>query len=95
MEHWKQVLPIPILDVRYEELTADPRTRVEKILDFCGLEWEESCLNFHRSKRQVVTASYDQVREPLHKRSVARWKNYARHLEPVSRILGLRDDSCP
>jgi tetratricopeptide (TPR) repeat protein len=95
MEHWKQVLPIPILDVRYEELTADPRTQVGKILDFCGLKWEEACLNFHQSKRQVMTASYDQVRQPLHKKSVARWKNYARHLEPVSRILGLNDDSYP
>jgi tetratricopeptide (TPR) repeat protein len=93
MEYWKRILPIPILDVRYEELTADPRTQIEKILTFCGLEWEEACLSFHQSKRQVVTASYDQVREPLHKRSVARWKNYARHLEPVIRILGLHDDT--
>lgn len=93
MEHWKAVLPIPILDVRYEELVADPQTWVEKILDFSGLEWEDACLSFHQSKRQVVTASYDQVRRPLYKSSVARWKNYARHLEPVSRILGLNDDS--
>lgn len=95
MEHWKQVLPIPILDVRYEEITAEPRAQIKKILDFCGLEWEESCLNFHQSKRQVVTASYDQVRQPLHKNSVARWKSYARHLEPVIRILALRNDSYP
>jgi hypothetical protein len=95
MEHWKAVLPIPILDVRYEALIADPRTWVEKVLEFCGLEWEEACLDFHKSKRQVTTASYDQVRRPLYTSSVARWKNYARHLEPVSRILGLHDDSYP
>jgi hypothetical protein len=95
MEHWKQVLPIPILDVRYEEITADPHAQIKRILDFCGLEWEESCLNFHQSKRQVITASYDQVRQPLHKKSVARWKSYARHLEPVIRILGLHNDSYP
>jgi tetratricopeptide (TPR) repeat protein len=95
MEHWKQVLPIPILDVRYEELVGDPRAQVEKILNFCGLDWEDACLDFHISARQVMTASYDQVRQPLYKRSVARWKNYARHLEPVSRILGLQDDSYP
>jgi tetratricopeptide (TPR) repeat protein len=93
MEHWKTALPIPILDVRYEELIADPRTLVKTILDFCGLEWEDACLDFHMSKRQAVTASYDQVRRPLYKSSVARWKPYARHLEPVSRILGLNDDS--
>jgi tetratricopeptide (TPR) repeat protein len=93
MAHWKSTLSIPILDVRYEELVADPRTWVEKILEFCGLEWEDACLDFHKSKRQVITASYDQVRRPMYKGSVARWKNYARHLEPVSRILGLDDDS--
>ncbi len=92
MEHWNMVLPIPILNVRYEELVADPRVWIERILDFCGLEWEDACLNFHQSKRQVATASYDQVRRPLYKSSVARWKHYARHLEPVSRILGLKDD---
>lgn len=95
MEHWRRVLSLPILDVRYEEVTADPRAQVGKILDFCGLEWEEACLSFHQSKRQVMTASYDQVRETLHTRSVARWKNYAQHLGPAIRILGLHDDTYP
>lgn len=95
MEHWKRVLPMPILDVRYEDMIFDPRTWVAKVLDFCGLEWEDACLNFHKSDRQVMTASYDQVRKPLYKTSVARWKHYERHLEPVSRILGLHDDSYP
>lgn len=93
LEHWKTVLPIPILDVQYEELIENPRTWVETILKFCDLDWEDACLDFHQSKRQVLTASYDQVRRPLYKSSKARWKNYARHLEPVSRILGLKDDS--
>lgn len=93
MEHWKAVLPIPIMDVQYEELIEQPRAWVESILRFCGLDWEDACLNFHESKRLAVTASYDQVRRPLYKSSVARWKNYARQLEPVNRILGLSDDS--
>ncbi|BAV33885.1 sulfotransferase [Sulfuricaulis limicola] len=93
MEHWKAMLPIPILDVQYEELVEEPRSHVEAILKFCGLEWEDACLDFHQSKRQVMTASYDQVRRPLYKSSKARWKNYARQLEPVSRILGLKDDA--
>lgn len=92
MDHWKQVLPIPILDVCYENLVEDPRYWVEQILTFCGLEWENACLDFHKSKRHVKTASYDQVRRPLYKSSKARWKNYARHLEPVSRILNLTDE---
>ena len=95
VQHWKTVLPIPVLDVRYEELVADPRTWVKKILDFCGLEWEDACLDFHKSKRQVITASYDQVRQPLYSSSVARWKHYERQLEPVSRILNLHDDTYP
>lgn len=95
MEHWNAVLSLPILNVRYEELIADPQTWVARILDFCGLEWEDACLDFHKSKRQVITASYDQVRKPLYTSSVARWKHYERHLEPVSRILGLQDDTYP
>jgi tetratricopeptide (TPR) repeat protein len=92
MRHWKAVLPIPIMDVRYEELIENPRPLVEAMLGFCGLDWEDACLDFHQSKRQVMTASYDQVRRPLYKSSKARWKNYARQLEPVSRILGLKDE---
>jgi tetratricopeptide (TPR) repeat protein len=95
MVHWKSVLSIPILDVQYEQLVANPREWVERILSFCGLEWEDACLDFHQSKRQVVTASYDQVRQPLYTKSVARWKNYEKHLAPVSRILGLMDDTLP
>jgi tetratricopeptide (TPR) repeat protein len=95
MRHWKAVLPVPILDVRYEELIADPEVMVRKVLDFCGLQWEDACMNFHKSKRHVVTASYDQVRQPIYKGSVARWKNYEKQLEPVSRILGLSGDSYP
>jgi len=95
MQHWKSVLPLPILDVRYEDVVADPHTAVSRILEFCGLEWEDACLNFHKSKRHVATASYDQVRKPLYSSSVARWKHYEEQLEPISRILGLHDDTYP
>lgn len=95
MRHWKSVLPLPILDVRYEEVVADPHTTVSRVLEFCGLEWEDACLDFHRSKRRVATASYDQVKKPLYNSSVARWKHYRQQLEPVSRILGLHDDTYP
>lgn len=95
MQNWHNVLSIPILDVRYEDVVSDPRSSIARVLEFCGLDWEDACLDFHKSDRQVLTASYDQVREPLYKSSVARWKNYEKHLEPVSRILGLHDDSYP
>ena len=95
MDHWKTVLSLPILDVRYEDLVVDLRTCVETVLDFCGLEWEDACLDFHKSKRLVATASYDQVRKPLYTSSIARWKHYQQYLEPVNRILDLDDDTYP
>ena len=76
MEHWKEVLSIPVLDVKYEDLVDNQEVISKKMIDFCGLEWEESCLNFYKSKRLTITASYEQVRKPMYKKSVQRWKNY-------------------
>jgi len=88
MAHWKNVLRIPILDVQYEELVANQEKVSRKMVEFCGLEWDERCLRFHESGRVVSTHSYDQVRRPLYKKSVARWKNYERHLGPLITALG-------
>ncbi len=88
MAHWKSVLRIPILDVQYEELVANQEEVSRKMVEFCGLAWDERCLRFHESGRVVSTHSYDQVRRPLYKKSVARWKNYERHLGPLITSLG-------
>jgi len=88
MRYWKQVLDIEILDVVYEELVANQEEITRKTLDFCGLEWNGQCLNFHRSKRDVNTPSYDQVRKPLYSKSVARWKRYEKYLGPLLNKLG-------
>jgi len=89
MAHWRAVLPPgSILDVPYAELVADQQAWTRKILDFLGLEWDERCLNFHETKRQVVTASAWQVRQKIYKHSVARWRNYEKFIGP---LLDLRD----
>jgi tetratricopeptide (TPR) repeat protein len=76
MEHWRAVLPAPVLDVAYEETVSDLESVARRLVSWCGLEWEPSCLAFHETKRPVRTASVTQVRQPLYTRSVARWKHY-------------------
>lgn len=87
MEHWREVLHIPLLEINYEDLIADQEQVSRMLVEFCGLEWDESCLQFHKSKRLVRTASYDQVNRPLYKQSVSRWKNYESHLESLLSAL--------
>jgi tetratricopeptide (TPR) repeat protein len=86
MEHWKQVLTLPRLDVRYEDLIADPAGQVRRMLEFLGLPWDDRCLSFHQNKRTVTTASRDQVRRPIYSTSVGRWKHYEKH---IAELLGL------
>ena len=87
MEHWRKVLTIPLLEINYEDLIADQEQVSRSLLEFCGLKWDESCLRFHKTERFVRTASYDQVNRPLYKQSVARWKNYESHLQPLLAAL--------
>lgn len=91
MEYWKSVLQIPILDVKYEELVSDQETMTRRLIEFCGLDWDEQCLAFHKNKRSVNTISYDQVRQPIYAKSVARWRHYEQQLEPLRRVLNLFD----
>lgn len=87
MAHWKKVLRIPMLEVQYEEIVSNQEAMTRKMIEFCGLEWDERCLNFHKSERVVTTPSYDQVRRPIYKKSVTRWKNYEHLLEPLIAAL--------
>jgi tetratricopeptide (TPR) repeat protein len=80
MEHWRHVLPIPLLEVDYEETVADLEGVARRLVAWCGLEWEPACLAFHETRRPVRTASVTQVRQPIYQRSVARWKNYTKAL---------------
>jgi hypothetical protein len=76
MDHWRRVLPVPLLEVDYEETVADLEGVARRLVSWCDLDWEAVCLAFHEGKRQVRTASVTQVRQPIYKRSVARWKHY-------------------
>ncbi len=83
MEHWRQVLPVPLLEVDYEGMVADQEGQSRRLIDWLGLEWDERCLSFYKTERLVRTASVAQVREPIYKRSVARWQHYEPMLAPL------------
>ncbi len=87
MAHWHETLSIGILDVSYEALVSDPERAVRTMLEFCNLPWEPRCLEFHKSTRYVNTASYDQVRQPIYRSSVGRWKHYEFHLGELIEAL--------
>ena len=87
MRHWKALYP-DILDLDYDALVVEPRPAVERLLGYCGLDWEDVVLSFHRAEAPVRTASVWQVREPLYRRSSGRWRNYERHLDGVRAALG-------
>ena len=76
MEHWRSVLPIQIHEVVYEELVANPEDNICLMLSYCGLDFERGCVEFHRTRRIVQSASHWQVRQPLYTRSAGRWKHY-------------------
>lgn len=87
MDHWHEVLPGFVLDVQYEDVVTDLETQVCRMLDFCGLDFEEPCLNFHETERAVKTASSEQVRRPIYSTSVNLWRNYEKHLGMLIEVL--------
>ena len=90
MAHWRSVLPIPILDLAYEDVVGDLEGSARRLIEYCGLEWEKTCLEFHRADRQVKTASLEQVRRPIYDSSIGRWRRFERHLAPLREALGER-----
>lgn len=89
MAHWRKTLTIPMLEVQYEDLVDDQETLSRRMIEFCGLEWDDACLEFHKSKRTVTTPSYDQVRRPIYRKSVERWRKYESHIAPLIEALGI------
>ncbi len=82
MSHWRQVIDLEILEISYEELVQEQEQRSRQLLSFIDLEWNQSCLDFHQQQRLVLTASRDQVKRPIYKSSLARWRNYEKQLSP-------------
>jgi tetratricopeptide (TPR) repeat protein len=79
-EHWRNVLPVPIHEVHYEDMVGDLEGSSRRLIAAAGLDWEDGCLAFYRNKRVVKTASLSQVRQPIYNRSSGRWKNYEQPL---------------
>ncbi|MFC1748661.1 sulfotransferase [Pseudomonadota bacterium] len=92
MHHWQNVINIPMFNIRYEELIDDQEKLTRSLLNYLDLEWNDACLNFHKNKRQVNTASYDQVRQPLYSSSVGRWKYYRQQIKQVIETFNAASD---
>lgn len=90
MAHWRQVLPVPMLEIDYEETVADQTGQTRRLLEFVGLPWDDNCLEFHKSERLIRTASVTQVRQPVYRRSVERWRRYENMLAPLLERIGSR-----
>lgn len=88
MDHWDQVLPGKILRVQYEDVVGDTETQVRRVLDYLGLPFETGCLEFHKNKRSVRTASSEQVRQPIFKSGLEQWRNFEPWLGPLKTALG-------
>jgi Flp pilus assembly protein TadD len=90
MQHWHSVLPKGVLlDIQYEDVVDDLEQEARKIIDFVGLEWQENCLNFHKNKSRVKTASAAQVRKIIYKSSIEKWLVFEKHLSPLKDALVL------
>lgn len=89
MRHWKSCFPEQIFEMRYEETVADQEGITRRLLEFCGLPWDESCLNFYDQQNTVRTFSRTQVRQPLYNTSVGRWRRYGRNLDTIINKLRL------
>jgi len=89
MSHWSRVLPVPIHEVRYEDLIQNQETVTRNLISLCGLDWDQSCLSFFNTRRPVTTASTVQVRKPISSQALGRWKHYRAHLGPLFKALGL------
>ena len=87
MSHWHNLFPDEIFTVQYEDLVLDQETVSRQLIDYLGLEWDEKCLDFHHNERDVRTVSNIQVRQPMYKNSIDRWKRYEKHLQPLVEVL--------
>jgi len=87
MDQWARVIPGRVLTVQYEEVVADFEAQVRRLLDFCGLPFEEACLRFYESERPVRTPSAEQVRQPIYDRSVGHWRHYEKYLGELIDVL--------
>lgn len=91
MAHWTNVISNDILTINYDGLVHDQEGETRRLLEFCELEWDDRCLEFHRTERPVLTASNWQVRQPMYASSAGRWRSYREWLRPMMASMGLAD----
>ncbi len=89
MTHFRDTLGVPMFETRYESLVDDPEAGSRALLEHCSLPWDERCLRFYESGRKAKTASYAQVRQPIYRHSVQRWRNYEKYLQPLFDALAI------
>jgi tetratricopeptide (TPR) repeat protein len=92
MQHWREVLPVKLLEISYEDLVANQEEVTRRLIDYVGLPWNERCLQPEKTEKVVRTASLWQARQPVYKTSVARWKRYEKHLAPLKEALGYQGE---
>ncbi|ASP48943.1 tetratricopeptide repeat-containing sulfotransferase family protein [Cognaticolwellia beringensis] len=89
MAHWNEVLPGFVLTVNHEDVVDDLETQVRRMLDFVGLEFEQSCVDFHKTKRNIKTPSSEQVRQPIYKSATEQWRHFEPYLGPLKKVLNI------
>ena len=87
MDFWRNKMPEGFIEINYEDLINDPETQAQKLVKYCNLDWENKCLEFYKSKRQVKTLSILQVRQPIYKSSVKAWERYEQDLQPLFKAI--------
>jgi len=87
MDHWHEILPGKVLDVQYENMVADQENQTRRLIEHCALPWEDGCLRFYETDRAVITASSEQVRQPIYSKSVNSWRRFESHLGPLIEVL--------
>ncbi|HEX2138547.1 MAG TPA: sulfotransferase, partial [Woeseiaceae bacterium] len=95
MDHWDAVLPGRVHRVQYEQMVENTETEIRRLLDYCGLEFEEQCLRFFETERAIRTPSAEQVRQPVYRAGLEHWRHYERHLGPLKKALGAVLDRYP
>jgi len=87
MDHWNEVLPGKVLDMHYEQMVTDQENQTRRLLEYCGLPWEDQCLRFYETERAINTASSEQVRQPIYTGALNFWRNYESHLGEMIETL--------
>lgn len=88
MDHWHSVLPNKVLCVQYENMVRDTQGQIERLLEHCGLAFEQACLHFYQTERAIQTASSEQVRQPINDKGMLLWRHYEAQLQPLKQALG-------